>query len=363
MPKVKFYLRSNARGLVYNASRATGFTLVELLVVISIIALLISILLPSLKKAREQAKGVVCMSTQRGFANAMGGYFVENDEWIPGRNTSGMATWVAGYPGDGSPMANPTIPVQLYDWMTPILSTSTALPVGRAKRFRFLLDHYKCTSVNFKSILYVDPANQEEQPVDHDLFVKEVDERGAFNGISYLMPVHFQQWGQDTEPGGYIGEHPLAPPGAGVVYWIKRNPPDWEVDVKQYKSRVGQVGTPAEKISVADGTRYLPPRLILDFDHDFKPHWFGSFTSAGAWWTESRAYGKRSPSGGANIPLSYRHRGGINAVFFDAHVERISEKQSRRIDYWYPKGSIVDIDRPEDGSTEFATYQNGHVIR
>ena len=77
----------------HSATRTRGFTLVELLVVIGIVALLVAILLPALNKARESSRSAACLSNLRQLGISHANYVADNRGYV--------------------------VPADIGDWVTP----------------------------------------------------------------------------------------------------------------------------------------------------------------------------------------------------------------------------------------------------
>ena len=79
-----------------------AFTLIELLVVIAIIALLMSVVVPALKKAKDTAKIIICASNQHQCALGVIGYTAENDGRTPphiaSRHSGPESSWYYSWP-------------------------------------------------------------------------------------------------------------------------------------------------------------------------------------------------------------------------------------------------------------------------
>jgi prepilin-type N-terminal cleavage/methylation domain-containing protein/prepilin-type processing-associated H-X9-DG protein len=79
--------------IIMSKRNGFGFTLVELLVVISIIALLMAVLLPALSRAREQGKRSVCLNYQRQLTSAWMMYADDNADKIINGDAEEYGDW------------------------------------------------------------------------------------------------------------------------------------------------------------------------------------------------------------------------------------------------------------------------------
>ena len=135
--------------------RKKAFTLIELLVVVSIIALLVSILMPALNKARDQAKKTVCSSNLRSLTMAMIYYCDDNN----GRTPCATNIWyqddgdIAGWCGVTYDDANRQLfPVheQIYGYPD---DKTTGLKRGLLWKYVNSIDMWRCPADPLKDQL------------------------------------------------------------------------------------------------------------------------------------------------------------------------------------------------------------------
>jgi hypothetical protein len=115
------------------------FTLLELLITISIIAILAALLLPALGKARAAGRSASCLSNQKSLSLAQTSYSMDNAEWLlptalvqkSGNNAALHEAWsgmLAGYQSDGS-ITSP--------YGTLMKRSAAAKEIGGTKQFYF----------------------------------------------------------------------------------------------------------------------------------------------------------------------------------------------------------------------------------
>jgi prepilin-type N-terminal cleavage/methylation domain-containing protein/prepilin-type processing-associated H-X9-DG protein len=148
-------------------NKRTGFTLVELLVVIGIIAVLIAMLLPALSKARQSAKSVACMSNERQLGVAMMLYAQENK----GRFTGGRTVW-----------AGPT-------WMWDLSTTKSV----SSKSWNWAFEGIWRPNSTGRSIVFVCPVSKPEVDVMRSSG-QAVDITYAINGFLHTYDIGHPTW-------------------------------------------------------------------------------------------------------------------------------------------------------------------------
>lgn len=258
-------------------ARTCGFTLIELLVVVAIIALLISILLPSLQQARAISRQLVDKTNVRAQVTAAYLYAENNEGWF----VRGIMYYGTGMPEGGTFATSILREIGYADHIPPFTSPAPELiPVFLS------IPQYQCpdfpddrSALDFVASAFSYPYSQEGIAADD---------------ASEL------QWNPD---GGFEGE---TSQGAVAYY----------VPISKLE-QISNVVSPARVIYVTEAHKSLAEGGNKDefrFHHCF-------LTS-------------QLPFGGKpRVANDQRHPGGLNACFFDGHAETVALKT---MDVGYP---------------------------
>jgi prepilin-type N-terminal cleavage/methylation domain-containing protein/prepilin-type processing-associated H-X9-DG protein len=357
-----------------------GFTLVELLVVIGIIAVLISLLLPALNRARMAALNIKCQSNLKQVLLAMRIYASDNKDSIPGSGwTSSRFLYsdpsndVLGSNANGTYSAT-NLPEVLtsQDWMTPISqlinpnllkgnnASGTASPTlidapdqaSRALRYQLMRDFgvFKCPSNEFVGVAYGTNLPFTAGP-----------------SVSYVVATAF------------LVEHNAT--GAKPYNYTLDDPNYWTCS-PTYNVTVSKVGDGSRKIYIGDGSTGLSYKAYTAPNVNFNVEGTGSITDMGAWYYSSYSWVRQNAvTGGVSNAtkatgpdprlFAYRHGSSIsngatdtyrgNFGFFDGHVENLGDLQSTNPTFWFPRGSTLYPAKEIPWKDTLAKFMNGNT--
>lgn len=322
-----------------------GFTLIELLVVISIIALLVSLLLPALSSARRTGQRVACMATLRGIAQGMQNYATDNDDAIMGGpGTSGCALVK---PNGTLPAAGTGHLVQRWDFYGP-LAQQWGLPIPLANGTN------PTAAERFKQLRgapgLLCKAN--------DFLAKPF--AGANAGVGRMISYNTIRWQLFIRATNAAN---AGMPSADTVgtSWYNNSFTDTQLP-NSWRPVVSRMGVAANKVYCADGARYSDVSTAPDVDLSINAAWGGAFSDGGPHMTLSKSWDRSmAPGNGSSFAArstdarayAFRHSSGaapmgaagnaykINLVFFDGHADTQGDLTASNPHQYLPKDTTV----------------------
>lgn len=339
-------------------SKSHAFTLVELLVVIGIIAVLISMLLPALNKARAAANTTKCLANLRSIGQAMSMYVAQNKGFIPGSgNTSGRFLWTVSGSGtcvlaNGSwSFSNVPEINDCLDFVGPlarVMGVKHPALTGTDPRARLRmymqLPQFQCPS--YAGVLATPNSSA------------GTTSEGAQPAFSYNTALAFLNIPFSVYSDGSFSGAVASPGTTGASgYWTL--PPG-------YVPKIQKVGSPSQKVYAADGARrtsatggqaYGPVYTLTPSISATSPT-DNSWADYGPFFASTRSYGRdglpannSTTARSADIRvLSFRHgsnrpfsTGGqlrMNMVFYDGHAENMDDVSAANPNYWLPRGTV-----------------------
>ena len=294
--------------------RKHGFTLVELLVVIGIIALLISILLPALNRAREAAKSVKCQANLRTIGQALMMHANEHKQYMPlaggqWANALGSSSW--DFPKN---LADPGM--QKYDYFYD--SPATSGPGLRPLPMSGALATYLGGAV--RTDAWPNVVADCATGVVQDTFICPSDNTPANSSASDLS-----NWAKlvndlpsnNSSISGYTSYFTNSEALGFALVNSQGNP----AGLNNHSRAAGFIpamgSSPTTLMLLSDGmvvdTSPNPPNSWKTFEF-----WSHNTPS-----TLKDVFNSNGASGPSNFDL-LRHRGKINVLFLDGHVENMT---------------------------------------